>query len=73
MYMQFLQHAAMMNQAMDDMDEISGLPASGGRIPVAALAGAMKKGSTYNNININNSTVGILNTGDLARRCPGGC
>jgi hypothetical protein len=52
---------------MDDMEEISGLPASGGRIPVAALAGAMKKGSTYNNININNSTVGILNTGDLAR------
>jgi hypothetical protein len=65
--MQFLQNAAMMNQAMDHMDEITGFGQSGGRIPVAALAGAMKHGSTYNNINIANSTVGVINTGDLAK------
>jgi hypothetical protein len=67
MYMQFIQNAAMINQSMDDMDMISGISLGGGRIPVAALAGAMNRGSTYNNISINNSTVGVLNTGDLAR------
>jgi hypothetical protein len=65
--MLFLQNAAMMNQAMDDMDEISGISLGGGRIPVAALAGAMKSGSVYNNIRISNSTVGVFSTGDLAR------
>jgi hypothetical protein len=58
----------MMNQAMDQMDSITGLPLrEGGRIPVAALAGAMTKGATYNNIHISNSQVGVLSTGDLAR------
>jgi hypothetical protein len=64
---QFLQNAAMVNQALDDMDMISGFSIGGGRIPVAALAGAMNKGSTFNNINISNSTVGVVNTGDLAK------
>jgi hypothetical protein len=67
-YMQFLQNAAMMNQALDDMDEISGFASGGGRIPVAEMAKAMqKKAPVYNNIRIHNSTVGVLNTGDLAR------
>jgi len=66
-YMQFLQNAAMMNYAADHMDFVTGLGPTGGRIPVAALAGAMSKNSVYNNIKINNSTVGVLNTGDLAR------
>jgi hypothetical protein len=67
MYMQFLQNAAMMNQALDQMDLVTGIPLGGGRIPVAALAGVMNKGSTYNNISISNSTVGAINTGDLAK------
>jgi hypothetical protein len=67
-HMQFLQNAAMMNQALDDMDEISGIASGGGRIPVAEMAKAMqKKAPVYNNIRIHNSTVGVLNTGDLAR------
>jgi len=66
-YMQFLQNAAMMNQAADDMDMITGLGRMGGRIPVAELAKAMQKGSVQNNIRITNSTVGVINTGDLAR------
>ncbi len=65
-HMQFLQNAAMMNQAMDDMDSISGI-STGGRIPVTALANAMQKRHVYNNIRISNSTVGVLNTGDLAK------
>ena len=66
-YMQFLENAAMMNQAADEMDAIAGFSTGGGRIPVAALAGAMQKGSVYNNIRISNSSVGVLNTGNLAR------
>jgi hypothetical protein len=65
-YMQFLQHAAMMNQAADDMDSMVGFR-TGGRIPVVALANAMQKRHVYNNIRISHSTVGVLNTGDLAR------
>jgi hypothetical protein len=64
---QFLQNAAMMNQALDDMDEISGIPSVGGRIPVTALARAMQKSHVYNNINVSNSNVGVINTGDLAK------
>ena len=34
---------------------------------MTALANAMQKRHVYNNIRISNSTVGVLNTGDLAR------
>lgn len=64
---QFLQNAAMMNQALDDMDEISGIPSAGGRIPVIALAKAIQKHHVYNNISVTNSSVGVINTGDLAK------
>lgn len=64
---QFLQNAAMMNQSLDDMDEISGISSSGGRIPVSEIARAMQRKQTYNNINITNSQVGVVNTGDLAK------
>lgn len=66
-YMQFLMNAAMANQAMDDMEMVSGISLGGGRIPVAQMARAIQKGAVYNNIRISNSTVGVLNTGDLAR------
>jgi hypothetical protein len=65
--MQFLQNAIMMNQAMDDMDMISGISLGGGRIPVTALARAMQKAPVFNNISVTNSQVGIINTGDLAK------
>ncbi|MGL3210928.1 hypothetical protein [Bradyrhizobium sp. BR 1433] len=66
-YMQFLINAASANQALDDMDFISGFHTSGGRIPVAELARAIVKGPVHNSFNINNSSVGVINTGDLAR------
>lgn len=66
-FRKFLMNAAMANQAMDDMDEISGLGRSGGRIPVAAIAGAFGRGAVYNNINVTNSQVGAISTGDLAK------
>jgi hypothetical protein len=66
---QFLQNAAMANQALDDMDMISGMRTVGGRVPIAALAAATRGAdrTVYNNIKISQSTVGVINTGDLAK------
>jgi hypothetical protein len=64
---QWLQNAAMMNHALDEMDAIIPVGPRMGRLPVPEIANAMSKGSVYNNINVSNSSVGILNTGDLAK------
>jgi hypothetical protein len=50
------------------MDAMMPIGLTGGRIPVVALANAVAKGSSVSNhINISNSNVGVVNTGDLAR------
>jgi hypothetical protein len=64
---QFIQNAAMMNMALDDMDAVAGFLTVGGRIPVREIALAMKGRTVLNNIHIANSNVGVVNTGDLAR------
>lgn len=64
---QLLFCAAMANQALDDMDAVVGMRLSGERIPVKEIALAMTEKSVLNNIHITNSSVGVLNTGDLAR------
>jgi hypothetical protein len=65
---EFLRSAAMMNQALDDMDMMVPIAPSSGRIPVKDLAKAMQKPShVYNNIRVSNSQIGVLNTGDLAK------
>lgn len=66
-FLQWLQNAAMINQANDDMDAVMGFGPRMGRIPVAEIARAASRSRTYNNIQISNSTVGVLNTGNLAR------
>jgi hypothetical protein len=55
------------NQALDDMDMVSGIRLGGGRYPVAEMASAMRGAVTQNNITISNSSVGVVNTGDLAK------
>lgn len=67
MNMQFLQNAAMMNQALDDMDMVTGFHTPGGRMPVQALARAMQRSHTLNNFNISGSQIGVLNTGSIQR------
>lgn len=59
----------MMNLALDDMDAIMGIYSPTGRIPVNWLAMGAKgeEKKVYSNIHINQSSVGILNTGDLAK------
>lgn len=64
--MKWLRAAAMMNNAAEQMDYIAPFgPIK--PIPVAEIARAMTKASTFNNIHISNSKVGVVNTGDLAR------
>ncbi|WP_152493269.1 hypothetical protein [Roseovarius sp. THAF27] len=65
--MSFLQNAAMMNNALDHMDMVTGIPSSGGRLPVQALAKAMQRSHTLNNFNISQSQIGVLNTGSIER------
>jgi hypothetical protein len=57
----------MMNQALDDMDMVIGVNSGGPRIPIGQLARAMQKAPTYTNISVNNSQVGVLNNGEIAR------
>lgn len=63
----FLKNAMMMNQALDEMDMVTGIPTLVGRVPVASLAKAMQRGHTLNNIVVNNSQIGILNTGNIEK------
>lgn len=66
-YLDFLENAARTNQALDDMDAISGFISPGGRISVVDLARAIQRSAIYNNFNVNNSQIGVLNTGDIAK------
>jgi len=67
-FKQFLMNAAMANQAIDHMDEMTGFRTVGGRVPVAAMAAAALHATTnHTNITINGSTVGVVNAGDLAK------
>lgn len=64
---QFLQNAAMMNLALDDLDMMTGFPSSGGRMPIQALSRAMQASHTLNNIHISQSQIGVLNSGSIQR------
>ena len=64
---QFLQNAAMINHALDEMDMVTGLHSTEGRLPVQALAHAMQKGHTLNNFTISQSQIGVLNTGSIEK------
>ncbi len=65
--MEFLKNATMMNNALDNMDMVTGFLTPGGRMPVQALARAMQGSHTLNNINISQSQIGVLNTGSIEK------
>ncbi|MDW3118980.1 MAG: hypothetical protein R8G60_15280 [Roseovarius pacificus] len=65
--MQFLQNAAMVNHALDEIDMVTGFRSMEGRLPVQEIARAMQKGHTLNNFNISQSQIGVLNTGSIER------
>jgi hypothetical protein len=67
-FREWLKSAAMMNHASESMDSmLGGLGGPSPRIPVEAIARSASMAATYNNINISNSNVGVVNTGNLAR------
>jgi hypothetical protein len=57
----------MMNQAMDQMDMVTGFRTPEGRMPVQTLARAMQRSHTLNNLNISQSQIGVLNTGSVEK------
>jgi hypothetical protein len=60
--MAFRLNATMVNFAADQMDDMSGLPRSGARI---ALPPAPRGPVIFNNIQVDNSVVGAINTGNV--------
>jgi hypothetical protein len=64
---QFLKAAAMMNQALDDIDYAMPIAPTKGRIPVREIARAMSKETKLTNIHVSHSSGVVLNTGDLAK------
>jgi hypothetical protein len=67
-FREWLKSSAMMNHASASMDSImGGIGVQSPMIPVEAIARAASMANAYNNINISNSSVGVVNTGNLAR------
>jgi hypothetical protein len=67
-FREWLKSAAMMNHASESMDAmLGGLGGPSPRIPVEAIARTASMATTYNNISISNSNVGVVNTDNLAR------
>lgn len=61
--MQLESNERMINFLSDEMDYIVGLPTSGPRFP--PRKSIYVEGVNLNNIKINNSTIGVLNTGNI--------
>ena len=65
-YLQFTQLASLYNQTLDDVDDIFGLPVTSGRLRIPSLPATINTGqTTYNNIRVDNSVVGAINTGNI--------
>ena len=65
-HLQFSQLASLYNQALDDVDDIFGLPVTSGRLRIPSPPPTINTGqTTYNNIRVDNSVVGAINTGNI--------
>jgi hypothetical protein len=64
-YLRHVQLASLYNQALDDIDDIVGLPSTGGRIYIPPPPAINAGQTTYNNIRVDNSVVGAINTGNI--------
>ena len=67
--LEYARLAAPANQAVDDMENIAGLrPGSlGGRLPIPKPTTINAGQTTYNNIHVDNSVVGAINTGNIKK------
>ena len=57
-YLQFVQLASIHNQLSDDMDDIAGLPTTGGRFQIPTPTTINAGQTTFNNIRVNDSIGG---------------
>ena len=66
-YLQFVQLASIHNQLSDNMDDIAGLPQTGGRFQIPTPTTIKAGQTTFNNIRVNDSIVGTINTGNVQK------
>lgn len=59
--------ASTMNMLLDDVDDMVGLPRSGGRFKIPTPTTINTGETTYNNIRVNDSIVGTINTGNVEK------
>ncbi len=64
-HLRYAQLAALANQAADDIDDIVGLGRTGGRLRIPTPTTINTGQTTYNNIRVDNSVVGAINTGNI--------
>ena len=66
-YLRHVQLASLYNQALDKMGNIVGLPVTRGRIYIPPPPTINAGQTTYNNIRVDNSVVGAINTGNIEK------
>ncbi len=66
-YLGFAQDVALMNQARADIENAVGLPGFLGRVEIPTPTTINTGQSTFNNIRVNNSVVGAINTGTIKK------
>ena len=64
-YQRHVSVASTLNMLLDEMDEIAGLPRTGGRFQMPIPTTINTGDTTYNNIRVSDSTVGTINTADV--------
>lgn len=65
--LQYIQLASLYNQALDHIDEVAGLPVTGGRLNIPKPITLNTGRTVYNNIRVNNSVIGTINTGNIKK------
>ena len=66
-YLRHIQLASISNQLLDNIDDITGLPRTGGRFQIPTPTTINAGHTTYNNIRVNDSIVGTINTGNIKK------
>ena len=66
-YLQYIQLASTYNELLDHMDGIAGLPRTGGRFQIPTPTTINTGQTTYNNIQVKDSIIGTINTGNVKK------
>lgn len=66
-YLQFAQLASTINALSDNIDDTIGLPRSGGRFQIPTPTTINAGQTTFNNIRVNDSVVGSINTANVEK------